>query len=93
MADIELVIKIDEEYLELIRKSVEVDCVAPPYFVVQNLWENVLKATPLPKRHGRLIDADALADGMEDDYEFCEAVNATPTIIEADGESEVKSND
>ena len=25
-------------------------------------------------------------DGMEDDYEFCEAVNATPTIIEADKE-------
>ena len=38
----------------------------------------------LPKHHGRLIDADVLVEGMEDDYEFCEAVNATPTIIEAD---------
>lgn len=38
----------------------------------------------LPKGHGRLIDADVLVDGMEDDYEFCEAVNATPTIIEGD---------
>lgn len=41
---------------------------------------------PLPKGHGRLIDADVLADGLEDDYEFCEAVNATPTIIEGDTE-------
>lgn len=40
--------------------------------------------TPLPKGHGRLIDADVLVDGMEDDYEFCEVVNATPTIIESD---------
>lgn len=39
---------------------------------------------PLPKGHGRLIDADTLVDGFEDNYEFCEALNATPTIIEAD---------
>ena len=43
------------------------------------------KGTPLPEHHGRLIDADVLVDGMEDDYEFCEAVNATPTIIPATG--------
>ena len=57
--------------------------------------ENVLtkaveNGVVLPKGHGRLIDADVLVDGMEDDYEFCEAVNATPTIIEADKESEDK---
>ena len=40
--------------------------------------------TSLPKEHGRLIDADVLADGMEDDYEFCELVNSTPTIIDAE---------
>ena len=50
----------------------------------------ITDGTPLPKGHGRLIDADVLVDGMEDDYEFCEAVNATPTIIEADTESEDK---
>jgi hypothetical protein len=48
------------------------------------LYEAIQNGTSLPKRHGRLIDADVLVDGMEDDYEFCEAVNATPTIIEAD---------
>ena len=44
----------------------------------------VKNGIPLPKEHGRLIDADVLVDGMEDDYEFCEVVNATPTIIESD---------
>lgn len=48
-------------------------------------WKAIHNGTPLPKGHGRLIDTDVLVDGREDDYEFCEAVNATPTIIEADG--------
>ena len=50
-----------------------------------SLYEELKNGISLPKGHGRLIDADVLVDGMEDDYEFCEAVNATPTIIEADG--------
>ena len=28
----------------------------------------------------RLINADVLIDGYEENYEFCEAVNNTPTI-------------
>lgn len=50
----------------------------------KKLWQIIKNGTPLPKGHGRLIDADVLADGFEDNYEFCEVVNATPTIIEAD---------
>lgn len=56
-------------------------------FICENgydLIQGIKDGTPLPKGHGRLIDADVLVDGMEDDYEFCEAVNATPTIIESD---------
>ena len=53
----------------------------------------IAKGIPLPKGHGRLIDADVLVDGIEDDYEFCEVVNATPTIIEADkAESETEKD-
>jgi len=52
------------------------------------LQMQILKGVELPARHGRLIDADVLVDGIEDDYDFCEVVNATPTIIEADKESE-----
>ena len=50
----------------------------------RSLGEAVANGKPLPKGHGRLIDADTLVDGFEDNYEFCEALNATPTIIEAD---------
>lgn len=48
------------------------------------LYEELKHGVLIPKGHGRLIDADVLVDGMEDDYEFCEAVNATPTIIKAE---------
>lgn len=52
--------------------------------LLQILVNSVENGTPLPKEHGRLIDADVLVDGMEDDYELCELVNSTPTIIEAE---------
>lgn len=48
----------------------------------------VRNGTPLPKNYGRLVDADVLAEGFEDNYEFCEVLNATPTIIEADKKAE-----
>lgn len=54
----------------------------------------IRKGTPLPKGHGRLIDADKLhhceckgnfseCDTCLDDY-LCNLVNDAPTIIEAD---------
>lgn len=94
MADIELVIKIPENV----------------YKNIQSLdWKNIgrwsseeLKAihngTPLPKGHGRLIDADAFSGDM-----FCDAdltnqhtcydsirklLDDAQTIIEADGGAE-----
>jgi hypothetical protein len=77
MADIELVIKIPEEDWKFIKDS-------DGCRWSRAILEGVINGTPLPKGHGRLIDADALADGFEDNYEFCEVVNATPTVIEAD---------
>ena len=55
-----------------------------PTYHFEKIWRAIANGKLLPKGHGRLIDADVLVDGMEDDYEVCEAVNATPTIIEAD---------
>lgn len=50
------------------------------------------KAVPLPKNHGRLIDADALYEnteiGHDEDGYACvtwKAINDAPTIIEAEG--------
>jgi hypothetical protein len=40
---------------------------------------------PLPKGHGRLIDADAV-DTRYSDPEVIETLNQAPTIIEADKE-------
>lgn len=64
--------------------------------------KSIRKGTPLPKGHGRLIDADALNIRMEqrmdeigDDESIWESSNVktaldmfAPTIIEADTESE-----
>ena len=81
MANVELVIKIDEEEWKFLKES-------DGCRWSRAILEGVINGTPLPKGHGRLIDADVLADGFEDNYEFCEVVNATPTIIKADKESE-----
>lgn len=92
MADIELVIKINEEtYKKCKWKNNGV--------VGLEWWERAIaNGTPLPKGHGRLIDADELykqdkeewlcpnnAPFISTDYAhvFAEIDNA-PTIIEAD---------
>lgn len=75
----QIVIDIPEEDYKFVKKQVADGITNPLKICIAN-------GTPLPKGHGRLIDADVLVDGMEDDYEFCEAINATPTIIEADKE-------
>lgn len=76
MADIELVIKIPNEMYQKVLDGT----------YCGTLYEELKHGVLIPKGHGRLIDADVLVDGMEDDYEFCKAVNATPTIIKADAE-------
>lgn len=84
--------------------------------VAETLWQAVKNGTPLPKGHGRLIDADAFIKTMKDaskrqkykevliddcltvDDVFDAVIESlqneglangdTPTIIEADNESE-----
>lgn len=46
--------------------------------------EGIRNGTPLPKHHGRLIDADAV-DTRYSDPEVVETLNDAPTIIEAEG--------
>lgn len=54
-------------------------------WVGNDLWHSAIKnCTPLPKGHGRLIDADALYDQYEyADYDFDKTMEYAPTIIEA----------
>jgi hypothetical protein len=88
MADIELVVKISEENYNIIKN----------YTAPMSWAEHVIKnGTPLPKGHGRLIDADELygdfIDGTEgsscqtwDGIEIGDVIEDAPTIIEADRE-------
>jgi hypothetical protein len=61
------------------------------FILIENAIAN---GTPLPKGHGRLIDADALnldyevemADDWKTAHEIANCVKYAPTIIEADEE-------
>lgn len=92
MADIELVVKIPEEmYKKLLNKG-KIMCLSGYEGIIAN-------GTPLPKGHGRLIDADEIIRltneiGAEDREEemyhlFLKTVlTDAPAIIEADKEQE-----
>ena len=88
MAVIELVIKIHE--------GLKSDFESEQWTALScmEMKDALEKATPLPKGHGRLIDADKLhhceckgnfseCDTCLDD-DLCNLVNEAPTIIEAD---------
>ena len=61
-------------------------------YAIQQVIKN---GTPLPKGHGRLIDADTVLDKMRDTFDMQElylpihlkelVIDEMPTIIEADG--------
>lgn len=75
MADMELVIKIDEEVYKKAKETHDVMC--------DSVWLGIKYGTPLPKGHGRLIDADALMkDYGNPDVEIL--LDNMDTIIEAD---------
>lgn len=64
-------------------------CMLPPD--VENVVNAIKNGTPLPKGHGRLIDADALEKKMCEAIQESSAVSVTldmfaPTIIEAESE-------
>lgn len=75
MADIELMIKIDDKVYEHI-KSIPLHTM---------LEEAVIEGTPLPKGHGRLIDADKLLTEINtycDCKEGACLIKDAPTIID-----------
>lgn len=92
----QLVIDINEEYYEMLKYDVEHGNDYVPVKLIAN-------GTPLPKGHGRLIDADIIKDfknkikDYKKDYKFTHEeifnileryeIKYAPTIIEADKES------
>ena len=58
---------------------------------VENVVQGIKNGTPLPKGHGRLIDADKYRKDMQEsrEFNFFATLDFQQTIIEADkGESE-----
>ena len=82
----QIVIEIDEKYYKFIKELVE------NFDYNYTPWNLIANGTPLPERHGRLIDADALLDKVEFcsftyeefDFVYADDVNDAPTIIEAE---------
>lgn len=96
MADIELVIKIDEEQYEHI-KHMTMDKVKDYHALMYDICERIKNGTLLPKGHGRLGDLDKILKEDSIDYytEFgCEvkvsalSIDLAPTIIPADEEGD-----
>lgn len=79
MADIELVIKIPSEVYENIISATADDN------DISSLLLGIHEATPLPKGHGRLIDADALMEYCQNNKSKvidCNDIARFPTITE-----------
>ncbi len=75
MANVELIIKIPEEKYNYVKKQVAEGIDNPLKVYIAN-------GTPLPKGHGRLVDANAI---LEDPYgNTYKDIDIAETIIEAD---------
>ena len=88
MAEIELVIKIDEDTYKDIKKGKVYSSVRD---VPQESVVAIANGTPLPKGHGRLIDAELLCDYFWDNRsklythkDLQIVIDNAPTIIEAE---------
>ena len=79
---IELVIKIDEEDYEIMKHNIAVDNPLCP-IGEKEMVTKIANGTPLPKRHGRLIDEDFILRNAKSVQTIID-VNNAPTIIEAE---------
>lgn len=80
----QLVINIDEEKYKWLKEHI-------PKADKNSIVGAVVHGTPIPKGHGRLIDADAInlknispVDGFSVYGATAEDIDLTPTVLEAD---------
>lgn len=80
-----IVIDIDDEQVLFDIKNRILEAQTETDKVIINALYN---GTPLPKGHGRLIDADAYRKEMMDsrEFDFFKRLDMQPTIIEAESE-------
>lgn len=92
MANIELVIKLDEEYIKQIDKIRFLIGGIEDRSLQINVINAIKNGTPLPKGHGRLIDGNKLkvelecgirAGNYEEGYEKYEHINSIDDCVDA----------
>ena len=82
----QIVIEIDEEMYKQAVDKVRADY---PYYESYELHKAIRNGTPLPKGHGRLIDADKLMEYCQNQKQktiSCNDIARFPTVIRADKE-------
>ena len=89
-----LIIDIHKDQYEFIKQSMTMDKVKDYHALLYDICEHIANGTPLPKGHGRLIDADELLKkNLGADYD-CRITSSgiinAPTVLEADTESKDK---
>ena len=96
MAEIELVIKIDEEQYEFIKQSMIADVIKNYHALLYDICERIANGTTLRKGHGGLVDVDDLREDFKASKKISFAermdisciVDHAEVIIKADTESE-----
>ena len=75
-----IVIDIDDNlYARLFDNGVD------NYDDIVDMAKAIRKGTPLPKEHGRLIDADKMWNAYQDmGQDFYQALDCVPIVLEAD---------
>lgn len=95
----QIVIEIPEEVKEVFDKAKEDDLKGSYYDYNSIIGKAIQNGTPLPKGHGRLIDADEIQfenadfDTYGDYSRAFDAIDQADTIIEADKEVENADSD
>ena len=87
----QIIIDINKEDYEIMKHNIAVDNPLCP-LSQKEMVAKIANGKPLPKNHGRLIDADALGEKLhrysEAPYQYAlTAFNESPTIIEAASET------
>lgn len=89
MAEIELVVKISEDVYRYAKKYNGSSMLTLRDEEMGMCMDAIANGTPLPKGHGRLIDADALPLNAIDDANYgSNYIRIAPTIIKADKEGQ-----
>ena len=85
----QIVIDIEDSLYDAINTEFYINGMRNGKTLLQKLVNSVCNGTPLPKGHGRLIDADALLKDRHKAIPVIHVIEA-PTVLEADKKQETE---